>query len=241
MNNKNKAESRHGYLSLSPLSLCPCLLPLTLILLIIKKCFIYWLRRYQPTKKMGNLQVPQIHLKKVQSAGFFYVKGRGKQEWQEVVDYRRHLGASRGRTKVVLSLLTLDDVSLVNSCKSLLHNTYFPHLPRNCGLFCKTQAKSRISLMISMFMCKTKQTLLNKGVVESERWNISQFPPFCCSFLSLEENRATGSRFNWEGGLALRWNQICLFIVSLLSGSYYLTCLPLPQESLHLREGILGV
>lgn len=28
-----------------------------------------------PTKKMGGVVVPQTHLKKVQSAGFFYVKG----------------------------------------------------------------------------------------------------------------------------------------------------------------------
>lgn len=34
----------------------------------------------------GDLLAPQIHLKKEQGAVFFYVKGRGKQEWQEVID-----------------------------------------------------------------------------------------------------------------------------------------------------------
>ena len=31
-----------------------------------------------PAEKIGTLVVSQIHLKKVQSSGFFYVKGRGK-------------------------------------------------------------------------------------------------------------------------------------------------------------------
>ena len=103
MNNKNKAKSRHGSLSFSsfPLSLPPSPYPLPpslkkMVCLLIEKA---------PTKTMGDFQVPQIHLKKVQSPGFFYVTGRGRQEW--------HLGASRDPGKVVLSLLTLDVVSLV--------------------------------------------------------------------------------------------------------------------------------
>lgn len=43
----------------------------------------------------------QIHLKKVQSSGFFYVKGKWKWEGQDVIDYQRHTGASKGLRKIV--------------------------------------------------------------------------------------------------------------------------------------------
>lgn len=56
----------------------------------------------EPTEKMGDLVVPQIHLTKVQGSGFFYVRGRGN--W------------------------------------------------RDC--FCKTEATSRIPVMIGMSVCK---------------------------------------------------------------------------------------
>lgn len=37
-------------------------------------------------EKVGNLMVPQILFKKVQSADFFNIKGKEKWEWQEVID-----------------------------------------------------------------------------------------------------------------------------------------------------------
>ena len=55
------------------------------------------------TEKMEVLVLPQTHVKKVQSSGFFYIKARGKQEEQKVIDNCRHLGSSRDVRKTTES------------------------------------------------------------------------------------------------------------------------------------------
>lgn len=66
---------------------------------------------------MGNLVVPQIHLKKVQSSGFFYVNGmengRGKRGLTTSDIWTPAGIQGRLRNFFVLSLLTLVDVSPV--------------------------------------------------------------------------------------------------------------------------------
>lgn len=67
---------------------------------------------------------------------------------------------------LVLSLLTLVDVSLIirlGSCKSVVNTVFvYPSSPWERqslvrGCFCPTKVTSRIALMSSMSVCKTKQ------------------------------------------------------------------------------------
>lgn len=141
-----------------------------------------------PTRKMGDLGVPQIQLKKIQSAGVFCVQGRGKREGQGVTGDHSHLGASRGPRKTVFSLLTLSDVGPVTRLLHDFDKQYIrPLAPPERhflvrGCFCNTQAASSIPLMISRSKarqsCRTKQTWSQRGPFHSVR---DRHPPttFC--------------------------------------------------------------
>lgn len=77
-----------------------------------------------------------------------------------------HLGPSRCLRKTVLSLLTIVDVSPVRRLVQIYDKQYIlSSSPQEWhflvrGYFCKTQAKSRIPLMMNMSVCKTKEKLL---------------------------------------------------------------------------------
>ena len=83
-----------------------------------------------------------------------------------MTDHHRHPSACRGRRKVVLSPLTLVNVSPVRRFLQIDDKLYIlPLSPwEKCilarGCFCKTQAASRIPLTMSKSLCKTKQKLL---------------------------------------------------------------------------------
>lgn len=95
----------------------------------------------------------------VQSSSCFHVKGKGKWEGREETDDCRQLGTSRGPRKIVLSLLTLTDVSLVMRLLQIFDKQYnFPYLLGEAlfdkGLFLlKLKPPSRIPLMITMSIC----------------------------------------------------------------------------------------
>lgn len=107
----------------------------------------------------SNIICTLCTLPQVQSSGCFHVKGKGKWEGQEETDDCRHLGTSRGPRKIVLSLLTLIDVSLVMRLLQIFDKQYnFPNLSGEAlsdkGLFfVKLKPPSRIPLMITMSLC----------------------------------------------------------------------------------------
>lgn len=127
-----------------------------------------------PTRNLGDLGVPPLPLKTVQSSGSFYVKarenGRGKR-WLTPADTREPAEA-RGRpwNFFVVTRLTPVDVNSVTVfpptfAKRSLSLYTLPWPPREGrllvrGCFCKTRASGRIPLRISLSVCDTKQRLL---------------------------------------------------------------------------------
>lgn len=95
-----------------------------------------------PTKKMGALAVPHIHVQKVQTAGFFYAMGRevgvvrGDWPWQTS-------GWPRGLRKIVLI-----DVSQSKFLQTFANHFILPSSPR---------ATSRIPLMLSLSVRETER------------------------------------------------------------------------------------
>lgn len=110
-----------------------------------------------PTKKMEDLILKPILRKYWVQASFVSREGEmgGIKRWLMIW---RHLGASRHLKKIVLV-----DVSLMKRFLKIFYtNNAYTSLGETLsgkGLFCKTQAKSKISLISSMSICKTKQKL----------------------------------------------------------------------------------
>ena len=99
-----------------------------------------------PAEKIEDL----VYLKSILESTEFRLlscQEKGKWEGQEMIDQCRPLGASRGPRKTVLV-----DVSLVTRFLQISDKQYI--LPLS------PQATSRIPLIISMSVCKTKQKLL---------------------------------------------------------------------------------
>lgn len=96
--------------------------------------------------------------------------------------------------------------------------------------------------LVGLFCCLWKTTqYLVKQFNTILSWFSGYSFPFSCLLLNLEGTRGTRSRFNYEGGLALRWSHYVSAHCALLFSSYNLTYPPLPQWSLSLRGGILDV
>lgn len=121
-----------------------------------------------PTEKTGDSVIPQVHFKKAQGSGFFYIKGKGNGRDKSLLrttDIWAPAGV-RGRSQnyFVLSPLTLVDVNpfirflRISDKQSLflyilLLSPWERHLlVRN--IFPKTQATSKIPLYANISICK---------------------------------------------------------------------------------------